>query len=45
MEKVKNIRIIKEKLIKPKRAKKIKVQSNDVITRYDLNIIHVDFDQ
>ena len=30
MEKVKKIRIIKEKHIKPKRAKKIKVQSNNV---------------
>ena len=45
MEKVKKIRIIKEKQIKPKWAKKIKVQSNNVIIRYDLNNIHVDFDQ
>ena len=29
---------------KPKRMKKIKVQSNNVIIRYDLNNIHVDFD-
>ena len=42
MEKVKKIRIIKEKQIKPKRAKKIKVKCNNVITRYDLNNIHVD---
>ena len=43
MNKVKKenpIKVIKEK---PKRMKKIKVQSN-VIIRYDLNIIHVDFD-
>ena len=43
MNKVKKetpIKIIKEK---PKRMKKIKVQSN-VIIRYDLNNIHVDFD-
>ena len=45
MEKGKKIRIIKEKQIKPKRANKIKVQSNNVIIRYDLNNIHVDFDQ
>ena len=47
MEKVtkeKKIRVIKEKIIKPKRIKKIKVQSNNVIIRYDLNNIHVDFD-
>ena len=47
MEKVtkeKKIRVIKEKQIKPKRIKKIKVQSNNVIIRYDLNNIHVDFD-
>ena len=40
----KKIRVIKEKQIKPKRIKKIKVQSNNVIIRYDLNNIHVDFD-
>ena len=40
MEKIKKIRIIKEKQIKLKRAKKIKVQSNNVIIRYDLNNIH-----
>ena len=47
MEKVtreKKIKVIKEKQIKPKRIKKIKVQSNNVIIRYDLNNIHVDFD-
>ena len=37
-------KVIKEKQIKPKRIKKIKVQSNNVIIRYDLNNIHVDFD-
>ena len=44
MEKVnreKRIKVIKEK---PKRMKKIKVQYNNVIIRYDLNNIHVDFD-
>ena len=45
MGKVKKIRIAKEKQIKPKRVKKIKVQSNNVIIRYDLNNIHVDFYQ
>ena len=35
----------KEKQIKPKRIKKTKVQSNNVIIRYDLNNTHVDFDQ
>ena len=45
MEKVKKIRIIKGKQIKPKRAKEIKVQSNNVIVMYDLNNIHVDFDK
>ena len=34
------IKVVKEK---PKRMKKIKVQSN-VIIRYDLLFIHVDFD-
>ena len=38
------IRVIKEKQIKPKRIKKIKVQSNNVIIRYDPNNIHVNFD-
>ena len=45
MNKVKKenpIKVIKEK---PKRLKKIKVQFNDVIIRYDLNNIHVDFDK
>ena len=40
MEKVKkekHIKVIKEKQIKPKRIKKIKVQSNNVIIRYDPN--------
>ena len=45
MEKVQKIRIIKEKQIKTKREKKIKVQSNNVITKYALNNIHVDFDK
>ena len=44
MEKVKKIKIIKEKQIKPKRVKKIKVPSNNVIIRYDPNNIHADFD-
>ena len=42
--KEKKIRVIKEKQIKPKRIKNLKVQSNNVIIRYDLNNIHVDFD-
>ena len=41
---IKPKKVIKEKQIKPKRIKKIKVQSNNVIIRYDLNNIHVDFD-
>ena len=44
MNKVKKenpIKVIKEN---PKRKKKIKVQSNNVIMGYDLNNIHVDFD-
>ena len=45
MEKIKKIKIIKEKQIKPKRVKKIKVQSKNVIIIYDPNNIHVDFDQ
>ena len=45
MEKVKKIRIIKEKQIKTKRVKKLKVQSNNFIIRYDLNNIPVDFDK
>ena len=47
MEKVtkeKKIRVIKEKQIKPKRIKKIKVQSNNVIIRYEPNNILVNFD-
>ena len=43
LTKEKKIRVINE--IKPKRAKKINVQSNHVIIRYDLYNIHVDFDQ
>ena len=46
MEKVKkekHKKIIKEKQIKPKRIKKIKVQSNNVIIRYDPNNIFLDF--
>ena len=39
-KKEKPIKVVKEK---PKRMKKVKVQSN-VIIRYDLNNIHVDFD-
>ena len=31
----KKIRIIKEKQIKPKRVKKLKAQSNNVIVKYD----------
>ena len=48
MEKVtkeKKIKIIKEKQIKPKRIKKIKVQSNNVIIRYDPNKIFLDLNQ
>ena len=41
VRKEKPIKVIKEK---PKRIKKMKVQSNNVIIRYDLNNIHVDFD-
>ena len=36
------IKVVKEK---PKRMKKIKVQSNNAILMYDLNNIHVDFDK
>ena len=43
VEKEKHIKIIKEKQIKPKRIKKIKVQSNNVIIRYDPNNIFLDF--
>ena len=39
----KKIRVIKEKQIKPKRIKKIKVQSNNVIIRYDPNNVYVNF--
>ena len=35
------IKVVKEN---PKRMKKIKVQYNNVIIRYDLNNIQVDFD-
>ena len=48
MEKVtkeKKIKIIKEKQIKPKRIKKIKVQSNNVIIRYDPNNIYANFEE
>ena len=48
MEKVKkekHIKIIKEKQIKPKRMKKIKVQSNNVIIRYDPNNVYVNFEE
>ena len=41
VKKEKPNKVIKEK---PKRMKKIKVQYNNVIIRYDLNNIHVDFD-
>ena len=41
VKKEKTIKVIKENL---KRMKKIKVQPNNVIIRYDLNNIHVDFD-
>ena len=40
-KKEKPIKVVKEK---PKRMKKIKVQSNNFIIRHDLNNIHVDFD-
>ena len=46
MEKVKkekHIQVIKEKQIKPKRIKKIKVQNNNVIIRYDPNNVYVNF--
>ena len=36
-------KVIKEKQIKPKRIKKIKVQSNNVIIRYDPNNVYVNF--
>ena len=43
MEEVKREKKIKAmKEIKPKRIKKIKVQNNNVIIRYDPNNIHVD---
>ena len=42
-KKEKHIKVIKEKQIKPKRIKKIKVQSNNVIIRYDPNNIFLDF--
>ena len=41
VKKEKPIKVIKEK---PKRMNKKKVQYNNVIIRYDLNNIHVDFD-
>ena len=43
--KEKKIRVIKEKQIKPKRIKKIKVQSNNVIIRYDPNNVNVKFEE
>ena len=43
--KEKKIRVIKEKQFKPKIIKKIKVQSNNVIIRYDPNKIFLDFNQ
>ena len=46
MEKVKkekHIKVIKEKQIKQKRIKKIKVQSNNVIIRYDPNNVYVNY--
>ena len=48
MEKVtreKKIRVIKEEQIKPKRIKKIKVQSNNVIIRYDPNNVYVNIEE
>ena len=45
MEKVKRIKVIKEKQIKPKRIKKIKVQSNYVVIQYDPNHIYLNFDE
>ena len=44
MNKVKKEKPNKAIKEKPKRMKKIKVQYNNVIIRYDLNNIHVDFD-
>ena len=41
-------KVTKEKkirIIKPKRIKKIKIQSNNVIIRYDPNKIFLDFNQ
>ena len=37
------MRVIKEKQVKPKRIKKTKVQSNNVIIRYDPNNVYVIF--
>ena len=48
MEKItkeKKMRVIKEKQVKPKRIKKIKVQSNNVIIRYDPNNVYVNFEE
>ena len=42
-EKRETYKVIKEKQIKPKRIKKIKVQSNNVIIRYDPNNVYVNF--
>ena len=42
---IKPKKVIREKQIKPKRIKKIKVQSNNVIIRYDPNKIFLDFNQ
>ena len=41
VKKEKPLKVIKEN---PKVMKKIKIQPNNVIIRYDLNNIHVDFD-
>ena len=43
--KEKKIRVIKEKQNIPKRIKKIKVQSNNVIIHYEPNKIFLDFNQ
>ena len=42
---IKPKKVIKEKQIKPKRIKKIKVQSNNVIIRYDPSNIYVNFEE
>ena len=48
MEKVKKekkIKVIKEKQIRPKRIKKIKVQNNNIIIHCEPNKIFLDFNQ